>query len=124
MGILPYRRLGHDLCEGLYRHIRATVVPSIVPETWSYVISEAILRGRIVVASKVGGIPRQLEGCQGFLFPPGDYLKLAEEMKIVKNLTRETVTDITVRNREAYFKKHSNEKTLKRFVKVLESTLS
>jgi glycosyltransferase involved in cell wall biosynthesis len=123
LGILPCRRLSYNLCEGLYRHVRAIVVPSIIPETWSYVVSEAILRGRIVVASKVGEIPRQLEGCQGFLFSPGDYFDLANQMRAVKDLTMESVGEITVRNREIYLEKHNNENTFGKFVDVLESAI-
>ena len=119
-GIIAYKRLDETCYEKLYRRIRSVVVPSIWPETYGYVACEALLRGRIVIASAIGGIPEVVEGCPGaFLFRAGDYIQLADKMTAVKNLSRETVADLGARNRETIQKKFSDDKILRMFVDVL-----
>jgi glycosyltransferase involved in cell wall biosynthesis len=116
LGIVLYGRLERDEHPELYRKIRAVLVPSIVPETWSYVVTEAILRGRIVVASKIGGIPEQARGCKGvILFEPKDFRGLAEKIEYISSLPREKVSDLGAQNRETFLTNFSPEKPLADF---------
>lgn len=54
------------------------IVPSIWPEPFGIVIIEAMISGRPVIASSIGGIPDLVRhGSSGLLVPPGDPLALA-----------------------------------------------
>jgi glycosyltransferase involved in cell wall biosynthesis len=106
--------------EKIYGQIRAVIVPSIGAETWSYVSTEAILRGRLLVASRIGGIPEQVEGGKGaFLFQPGNAKELAELIQFVKGLDRETVVDFGLHNRQTFIKKYDNKRTIRSFINIL-----
>jgi glycosyltransferase involved in cell wall biosynthesis len=116
LGILPYRRLRHSEMDALYEKIRAVLVPSVVMETFSYVIVEAILRNRVVIASDIGGIPELVKGCGGvFLFDAGDTVQLGERIRYVNGLSRESVADLCESNRELFLKRFSNRETLQNF---------
>jgi len=122
--ITPYGKLNYDELETLYRHVRAVVVPSIWPEPSPYVVSEALLRGRLVIASRIGGIPELVEDLPGvFLFRAADYKELAEKMVYVKDLRRETVIDLGTRNRERTLGRLSNEKTVSEFIQMLTAAV-
>jgi glycosyltransferase involved in cell wall biosynthesis len=124
LGILPYRRLRHSEMDALYEKIRAVLVPSVVMETFSYVIVEAILRGRLIIASRIGGIPELVEECKGaFLFPPGNSFKLAEEIEHVAGLSRDVVIDLVHSNREKFRDRFDNEKSIKDFIELYDDLI-
>jgi len=55
------------------------LVPSQFPETFGYVVAEAQLEGRVVVASTIGALTESVEHeSTGLLVPPGDPRALAE----------------------------------------------
>lgn len=84
----------------IYSNIHAVVVPSIVPEPAPYVIYEAILRGRLVIGSRIGGIPELLSGYKGcLLVKPGDSLDLAEKIGIMQNIDLDEAQDLAYFNR-------------------------
>ena len=121
MGFSLYDKLNTEDFRKIYRNIRTVVVPSIWPETWGYVVSEALLNKRLVIASGIGGVPEQVESLEGtFLFQPGNSEQLAELMKIVRNFPKEIKEDLGSKNREGFLKKYDNKKTLQDFVKVLD----
>jgi SAM-dependent methyltransferase len=60
------------------------VVPSVWEETLGLVIQEALAEKKIVVASRIGGIPETiLDGVNGFLVPAGDAKALARTLDLV-----------------------------------------
>jgi len=125
IGILSYGRLGYDLFEKVYRQIRAVIVPSVWPEPLPYVVSEAILRGRLVIASNIGGIPEQIgDTLDTFLFYPADIERLAELIEHVNDLDRQTIIDLASKNREIFLKKFDNERILLDFINMLNRTVS
>jgi glycosyltransferase involved in cell wall biosynthesis len=68
------------------------VVPSVGAETFGNVVTEAMSRGRAVIASRLGGIVDIIEdGESGLLVPPGDDVALAAAIQrlIEDPLTRE-----------------------------------
>lgn len=122
LGILLYGKLEEDGYKKLYGQIRAVIVPSIWHEPWPYVVVEAIIGGRFVVASRVGGIPEQLEGCKGALLcEPGNPRQLAEAIESVKCLNRETIVELGSQSRETFLKRFNNETTIKSFSSVCDS---
>jgi glycosyltransferase involved in cell wall biosynthesis len=60
----------------------AVAVPSIYEETAGLVAIEQMMRGRVVVASDIGGLS-EIVGNAGFRFPPGDATALANCLKRV-----------------------------------------
>jgi glycosyltransferase involved in cell wall biosynthesis len=70
------RYLGH-LDESALAAVRArasvVLVPSRFPETFGYAVAEALLDGRVVIASRIGALPELIEhGVDGLLVPPDD----------------------------------------------------
>jgi glycosyltransferase involved in cell wall biosynthesis len=79
---MPWVRfLGHQPRAEVTRLLagaRAVVVPSLWPENFPYAVLEAQRAGRAVVASRIGGIPEQIDhGRDGLLVPAGDSVALA-----------------------------------------------
>jgi len=115
-------KLDDESYERLYKQIRAVIVSSVWPEPLPYVVAEAILRGRLVIASRIGGIPELVEGCKGaFLFEAGNYYELAEKLEYVKGLGKEVAADLGTHSREVLTKKFSNERTIRDFTSVCDA---
>ena len=76
MGHLPQRILARHI-----RTARAVVVPSRWYENFPYAVLEAQAAGCAVVASRIGGIPEQIDdGVDGLLVPPDDVQALQEAL--------------------------------------------
>jgi glycosyltransferase involved in cell wall biosynthesis len=57
------------------------VSPSAAEDAFPYAVLEPMARGRVVVATEIGGIPEQIEdGVSGLLVPPRDEEALAEAL--------------------------------------------
>ncbi|MEM2130507.1 MAG: glycosyltransferase, partial [Candidatus Bathyarchaeia archaeon] len=116
-GFNVYGKLNISEYESVYRKIKAVIVPSIWHEPFGYVVAEAILRDKVVIASNIGGIPELVYGCKGvFLFDAGDSMQLAERMRYVSGLSRESVTDLCEGNRELFLRRFSNREILQNFI--------
>jgi glycosyltransferase involved in cell wall biosynthesis len=74
----PFKR--ENLSEAL-RDQDIAVLPSICPESFSFIIREANSMGLPVIASRIGAIPEVIEeGKNGFLFEPGNIEELRDSM--------------------------------------------
>jgi len=121
LGIITYGKLDGRSYRKLYTELRAIIVPSIWEEPLPYVVSEALINKKIVIASRVGGIPEQVSGCKGaFLIKAGDHRALAEKILHVTSLSDEEAHDLGAKNREFILKKFSNEKIADQFSSLLE----
>jgi len=70
-------------------------------EQLPYVITESLLRGRIVITSNIGGIPETTEGCTGVqLFQANNHEQLAEKMLYIRDLSSDDLVDLRIRNRQ------------------------
>jgi glycosyltransferase involved in cell wall biosynthesis len=119
-GIIAYGKVDEISYGNIYRKIRAVIIPSVWPEVYGYVASEAFIRGRLVIASSIGGLPEVTAGCPGaLLFRPGDYRELSDQLDIVKGLSRERAVDLGARNREVILKKYSNKIIIEQFMDLL-----
>lgn len=72
---------GADLTEAL-REVRVVVMPSVCEETAGLAAIEQMMRGRLVIASKIGGLA-EVVGDAGLTFPAGDAQTLAGCMREV-----------------------------------------
>lgn len=119
--IRKYERLQERLYKEVYRRICAVIVPSVCPESWGYTITEALLRKRLVIASNIGGIPEQIEGCKGcFLFKPGQSTELAELIDFIHSLNREELSSLGAQNYESFLKRMKNYGSVARLMKICE----
>ena len=80
VGITGYLSDAH-LTKAL-RDVRVVVMPSVCEETAGLAAIEQMMRGRLVIASKIGGLA-EVVGDAGLTFPPGDAQALAERMREV-----------------------------------------
>jgi len=120
-GFLLYSKLDKNELDKVYENIRAVVFPSIWYEPWPYVVVEALIKGRFVIASRIGGIPEQVNGCKGvILFEAGNPNELADAMSLVASLKREEIVDLGFKNREAFLRRFDNESTIKSFIGLCE----
>jgi glycosyltransferase involved in cell wall biosynthesis len=86
------------------------------------VTAEAILRGRLLIASRIGGITEQVKGCKGvYLFEPGNHRELAEILSYAKELDKNAVFEMSCHNREVFSRTFNNEKTMSDFERILYS---
>ena len=80
--ILGYKT-GSGLAE-LTKNAAFVVVPSEWYENCSMVVLEAMAFGKPVIASRIGGIPEQVQdGCNGLLFDAGNTEQLAEKIELL-----------------------------------------
>lgn len=67
-GNIPY-----DQVQQAYAANQVVVVPSIWYETYNFVIHEALLMGKLVIAARIGAMPELIrDGINGLSFTPGD----------------------------------------------------
>src|SRR5262249_17439852 len=64
------------------RDVRVVVMPSVWEETAGLAAIEQMMRGRLVVASRIGGLAEVVDGA-GITFPAGDAQALADAMQKV-----------------------------------------
>lgn len=64
------------------RDVSVVVMPSLCEETAGLAAMEQMMRGRLVIASKIGGLAEVVENT-GLTFPAGNTEALAEAMKSV-----------------------------------------
>ena len=117
--IILYPRLSGRSYSKVYGLIGAVLVPSIVPEAFPYVVSEACLRGRIVIASNVGGIPEQVLGLKGVrLVEPGDSKGLADALEWFLSMDKSSIVAFGDSNREAFSLRYSNYRSVSDLINV------
>jgi glycosyltransferase involved in cell wall biosynthesis len=120
-GFYLYGKLEKQQYNAIYENISFVVVPSVWPEPWPYIVIEAMLQGRLVIASRIGGIPEQTIDCEGVLLcDPNDSNGFAEKMLLVKDYARETVIDLGYKNRTAFLKRSDNERSIKNLIAIIE----
>jgi len=64
------------------RDVRVVVMPSVCEETAGLAAIEQMMRGRLVIASRIGGLAEVVSDC-GLQFPPGNAEALADCMRRV-----------------------------------------
>ena len=123
-GIIAYGRLSLDRLEDIWRSVSTVVVPSIWEEPAPYVVVEALLRGRLLIASRVGGIPEIAEGAPGVRFvEPGDVDGLAGALNWALSMDRSETIELGLRNREYALKKFDSERSARELIRVFEQIL-
>ena len=125
VGIIPYGKLYNASYENVYRRVRTVVFPSICQESFGYVALEALIRGRLLVASRVGGVPEITEGLKGVLMTePNDVDGLAEALDQAISIDRSKAIELGLKNRESVLKKFDNQRSVSELIRVFERVSS
>jgi len=79
---------GTDL-QNIILKARAIIIPSISYDNMPLSLLEALRLGKIVIASRIGGLPEIIEdGVNGLLFTPGDEAELTAKIRSLENLDK------------------------------------
>jgi len=89
-----YGRFDHAEVGRILHQSDLVVVPSVWEETYCLVAQEAMAARKPVIASNVGGMAdRIVHGVNGFLVPPGDAVRLGDELsRVIANLSEITAS--------------------------------
>lgn len=86
---LPGAIYGNEM-EKIIEGARVVIIPSEWYENCPYALLQSIAKGKVVVASRIGGLPELIEdGKTGFLFEPGDASDLANKIDQVMATDKE-----------------------------------
>ena len=97
--ILGYKS-GKEL-ENLIKNAKAVIIPSEWYENYPYSSLEAMAYGKPVIASRIGGIPEQVEdGITGLLFEPNNVRQLANTIKILSKLKKTEILEMGKKARQ------------------------
>ena len=125
IGIIPYGRLSERFYENIYKKVKVVSVPSIWQEPVSYVVIEALLRGRLLIASKVGGTPEIANGLKGaLLVNPNDADALAEALDLALSMDKSEAVELGLKNRENVLERFNNFKSAEELIRVFEMVTS
>jgi glycosyltransferase involved in cell wall biosynthesis len=125
LNVYAYGRLDLRSLEELYSKVGVVVFPSIWQEPLPYVVIESMLRGRILIASRVGGIPEIVDGAPGVrLVPPEDADSLTDALDWTLSMDRRDFIELGLKNREYALKRFDNERSARMLIKVFESVSS
>jgi glycosyltransferase involved in cell wall biosynthesis len=104
-------------------NLSIVVAPSIWPEPLPYVVMEAVLRGKLVVASDIGGIPEIVTGLkEGVrLVEPSRHQEVAESLDDFMDIDLSRANEIGAENKRVLLRKFDNEKIVQSFIKILET---
>jgi len=115
--------LGKEQLDEFYSNSRIIVLSSVCYEGFPSVLLEAMLRGKPVVCSRIGGLPEIVaDGVTGLLFEPGNADDLAEKIQYLwsrPDLCRE----MGQAGREKALRKYSPEEYYERLMAVYEKAI-
>jgi glycogen synthase len=111
---------GSALADAL-RDVRVVVMPSVWEETAGLAAMEQMMRGRLVIASDVGGLG-EIVGNAGLKCPPGDATALADCMRAVL-LNRSIVDSYGRKARERTLRLFARERMLNEHASVYREVL-
>jgi len=97
--VFTYGRLEPSELEQLWSRVGVVVVPSIWQEPAPYVVVETLLRGRLLVASRVGGIPEITAGAPGVrLIPPNNIDSLVDALDWALSMDPRDAVELGLKN--------------------------
>jgi glycosyltransferase involved in cell wall biosynthesis len=106
-----------------YEKASIVVIPSVVPENFPTVCNEAMSAGRLVIGTKVGGIPEIIDdGVNGYLVEPANSEQIAE--KVIKLFLEEKLLKELGRNARQKAEEFSIEKHVDGLEKVYGKVMS
>jgi glycosyltransferase involved in cell wall biosynthesis len=92
--VLPGYVYGTEM-EKYIKECKAVIVPSEWYENCPYSILESMAKSKIVLASKIAGLPELINDETGFLFEPGNSKELSNLLKKIEQLDKKDFERIT-----------------------------
>ncbi|MCM2325654.1 MAG: glycosyltransferase family 4 protein, partial [Candidatus Woesearchaeota archaeon] len=97
------------------------VFPSLVGEAFGRAALEAAISGKIVIASRIGGITDIIEDkITGFLVEPGNAMQIRT---LIRKISKKQVTLNTERSRKILIDRFSNEKNISKVIDIYRRLL-
>ena len=113
----------HEKISEFYKSSRIVVLPNICFEGFPMILPEAMLQGKPVIASRIGGIPEIVDdGKTGLLFEPGNHEDLARKIKKLWD-NPELCRKMGQAGREKALKEYSPEKYYSRLMGVYDKAV-
>ncbi len=110
--------------ESLTKNAKAIIVPSEWYENYPYSCLEAMAYGKVVIASRIGGIPEQVEdGVTGLLFEPYNAEQLANTIQILDGFTKNQIVEMGRKARQKVETNNNPQTHLKAISRIYESLL-
>jgi glycosyltransferase involved in cell wall biosynthesis len=110
--------------EDLTKKAKAIIIPSECYENYPYSGLEAMAYGKPIIASRIGGIPEQVEdGVTGFLIEPFNENDLAEKINLLNRLSKEEIEKMGRKAREKAEKDNNSDIYLKRITEIYEELI-
>lgn len=98
---LPGRLEGSSL-SNIIDEAQAVVMPSVWFENMPFSLLESLARGKIVLASRIGGFPEIVkDGSNGFLCQPNNDKELEEKIRYISNLSESKRNEIATAAKES-----------------------
>jgi len=121
MSAYAYGRLEPSELEKLWSRIGVVVFPSIWQEPLPYAVIEALLHGKLLIASHVGGVPEIVGNAPGVKpIPPNGINSLADAIDWALSMNLRDVAELGLRNREYVLKRFDNERSMRELIKAFE----
>lgn len=107
--ILVGFKSGQDLND-LIIGAEAVIMPSVWAENMPYALLESLAMGKIVIASKVGGMPELIaDESNGYLYKAGDSIELAQKIDKLANLGPENLQEMVKKAQKKVFSLNAKE---------------
>ncbi len=109
----------------IMKKLSIVIIPSLCPEPSPYVLVESMLYGKLIVASRIGGIPEIVNGADlsvGVgLFKPACEKDLTDVLESFLTLDLDEANELGFQNRQHIVRRFNNQKTVKSFIKLLDT---
>lgn len=110
--------------DSLIKGAQAIIVPSIWLENMPFSVLEALAKRKVVIASRIGGIPEIIkDGDNGLLFTPGSSEELAAIIKNLKNLDLTKIEERAEKSIKNLSLSAHTQEIIKIYTKVLEKKI-
>ena len=120
--ILGFKQ-GSEL-KDLTQKAKAVIIPSEWYENYPFCGLEAMAYGKPIIASRIGGIPEQVEdGVTGFLFEPFDEDQLSAKINLLNSLTKEEIKEMGQRARQKVERNNAKNTYLSSMLKIYQRLL-
>lgn len=103
--------------------VDSLVLPSINQEDFPNVVIEAMGLGKAVIASRIAGVPEQIEDFEtGLIVEPKNSVELAERMKLIME-DRKLYSKLSLNAKETFLKRFTVEISVSRYLALYEELL-